>query len=352
MPVSYLDEALQMLRRMEEAWNQGEKAALLMVTQVKGSSYRLPGAKMMMAEKGHMLGSLSGGCLEGDLFYYAEMAMKEGKPRLVQYDLTETEIWTLGIGCKGEMEVAILPISRDDPFWRSVKEALSREEPLTLVLELPEGTRALYRGGELLAWDGPGLPFPLKEILEDGYTTGTRAEVRELEGRRFYVDTMRPAERLIICGAGLDAVPVASLAARSNFRVTILDPRPEFNSRARFPQSDHLVMEPEEADPKALQESFWLIMNHFQRRDEAALRLALSARPKYVGVLGPLARTLEMLEHIGATLESGPIRAPVGLALGAETFDEVAVSIVAELLMARNGASGRPLHGQPKIHAV
>ncbi|MDI3269127.1 MAG: XdhC family protein [Bacillota bacterium] len=349
--MSHLDEAVQMLARIEEAWNQGEKAALLVVTQVKGSSYRLPGAKMMMAEKGHMLGSLSGGCLEGDLFVWAEGAMKEDRPRLVQYDLTETELWTLGIGCKGTMEVAIFPIAPEDSFWRTVKEALSRGRDLTLILELPQGARALLEGPELLASDGEDLPLPLRERLAQGYTTGTRAEIIEQAGRRFYVDTMRPSQRLIICGAGLDTVPVASLAARAHFRVAILDPRPEFNSRARFPHADHLVMEPEEGDPEALRDSWWLIMNHFQRRDEAALRLALASRPRYVGVLGPLSRTQEMLQAIGETLESGPIRAPVGLALGAETFDEVAVSIVAELLMERTGASGKPLHGQPKIHA-
>ncbi|EGL81731.1 hypothetical protein CathTA2_2917 [Caldalkalibacillus thermarum TA2.A1] len=129
-----------------------------------------------------------------------------------------------------------------------------------------------------------------------------------------------------------------------------LDPRKEFNGARRFPQAEHLVIEPDEADPAQLEGKWWLIMNHFQMRDEAALRLALQARPKFIGVLGPLSRTRDMLQNIGAEMNSGPIRAPIGLDVGAETIEEVAVSIVSELLAARSGRPGKPLHGKEKIH--
>jgi xanthine/CO dehydrogenase XdhC/CoxF family maturation factor len=92
-------------------------------------------------------------------------------------------------------------------------------------------------------------------------------------------------------------------------------------------------------------------MNHQQNRDEASLALALKSKPRFIGVLGPLSRTQEMLANIGADLTSGPLRAPIGLDLGAETVEEVAVSIVSELMMVRSGSSGSPLHGRTKIHA-
>ncbi|CAM3477307.1 XdhC family protein [Hydrogenibacillus schlegelii] len=348
--MSHIDEARQVFQRIEEAWSEGERAALLTITQVKGSSYRLPGAKMMMTESGKMLGSLSGGCLESDLYGWAEKAIKEEKPRLVQYDLSESEMWTLGIGCKGTMEVAIFPIHPDDPFWRAVREAVARDGLISLAIELPEGVRVLFNGTTPIAGDIDRLPESVREQLERRLHDRTKAEVATVDGRRFYIDTMRPNERLIICGAGHDAVPVAALAAKCRFRVTVLDPRKEFNSSARFPGAEHLVVEPDEADPAPLAGSWWLIMNHLQMRDEAALRLALGAQPKYIGVLGPLARTREMLENIGADLSSGPIHAPVGLSIGAETFEEVAVSIVAELVAVRSGQTGKPLHGKEKIH--
>lgn len=348
--MSRIDEAREMLARIEKAWDDGEKAALLTITQVQGSAYRLPGAKMMMSERGYMLGTLSGGCLEPDLFGWAEKALAEGKPRLVNYDLSENELWSLGIGCKGTMEIAIIPIHSDDPFWRSVRDAASQDRNISLAIELPAGVRVVFDEDRPVAGDTDQLPGEVEQQLIARVQSRTRAEIATVGDRRFYIDTMRPNERLIICGAGHDAEPVAKLAADCGFRVTVLDPRKEFNGPKRFPAAEHLVIEPEHADPGALSENWWLIMNHMQMRDEAALRLALQARPKYVGVLGPLSRTREMLEHIDADMESGPIHAPVGLDIGGETIEEVAVSIVAELLAVRAARPGQPLHGREKIH--
>jgi xanthine dehydrogenase accessory factor len=349
--VSRIDEARDVFKRIEQAWTDGERTALLTITQVQGSAYRLPGAKMMMTETGKMLGTLSGGCLESDLYGWAEQAIAEGKPRTVYYDLSENEMWSLGIGCKGTMEVAIFPISAEDPFWQSVREAIAQDHAVSLALELPTGARAVFAGSTLIAGDMDELPEAVVQQLTSRISHRTRAEVATVEGRRFYIDTMRPNERLIVSGAGHDAVPVAALAAKCGFRVTVLDPRKEFNGDKRFPTAEHLVVEPDQADPAELKDSWWLIMNHLQMRDEAALRLALQAEPKFIGVLGPLSRTREMLDNINATMDSGPIHAPIGLDVGAETIDEVAVSIVSELLAMRSGRTGGPLHGRVKIHS-
>ncbi|MDQ0190691.1 XdhC family protein [Alicyclobacillus cycloheptanicus] len=349
--MSRIDEIRQLFSKMESSWHEGERTALLTITWVKGSAYRLPGAKMMMSEQGKMLGTLSGGCLESDLYGWAVQAMEEDQPRLVHYDLSENELWSLGIGCKGTMEVAIFPVHPDDPFWSAVRAAVQREQAVSVALELPTGRRVLFEDERPIAGEVETLPAAVIERLTAGIGSRTRAEVVEIDGHRFYVDTMRPNERLIVCGAGHDAVPVAALAAKAGFRVTVLDPRAEFNGDNRFPGAEHLVVEPEHADPAELTHSWWVIMNHLQLRDEHALRLALSAQPKWIGVLGPLSRTQEMLSNLGAAMEDGPIHAPVGLDIGAETIDEVAISIVAELLAARAQRNAQPLHGREKIHA-
>ncbi|MCL6626753.1 XdhC family protein [Alicyclobacillus shizuokensis] len=349
--MSRIDEARDVFSRIEQAWSDGERTALLTITQVKGSAYRLPGAKMMMTEKGKMLGTLSGGCLESDLYGWAEKAMEEDEPRLVNYDLSENELWSLGIGCKGTLEVAIFPIHAEDPFWQSVRKAVAQDRAISLAIELPTGARAVFDGTNPLSGDMDNLPEAVVRQLTSRVWSRTRAEVAIVDDRRFYIDTMRPNERLILCGAGHDTVPVAALAAQCGFRVSVLDPRKEFNGVKRFPNAEHLVVEPDQADPAQLTNSWWLIMNHLQMRDEAALRLALQAQPKFIGVLGPLSRTVEMLDHIGANMSSGPIHAPVGLDVGAETIDEVAVSIVSELLAARSARSGGPLHGRENIHS-
>jgi xanthine dehydrogenase accessory factor len=349
--VSRISEAREVFTRIEQAWSDGERTALLTITQVEGSAYRLPGAKMMMTETGKMLGTLSGGCLESDLYGWAEKAMQEGEPRIVNYDLSENELWSLGIGCKGILEVAIFPIRPEDPFWQSVREAVAQDRAVSLVIELPTGARAVFDGTSPISGEIDNLPDAVVQRLTSRVWSRTRAEVAVVDGRRFYIDTMRPSERLILCGAGHDAVPVAALAAKCGFRVTVLDPRKEFNGPNRFPTTEHLVVEPDQADPAQLKESWWLIMNHLQVRDEAALHLALQAQPKFIGVLGPLSRTREMLNNIGADMDSGPIHAPVGLDLGAETIDEVAVSIVSELLAIRSARTGAPLHRREKIHS-
>ena len=348
--MSRIDEARKVFARIEQAWNDSEQTAMLTITQVKGSAYRLPGAKMMMTNAGKMLGTLSGGCLESDLYGWAEKALEDGQPQLVNYDLSENELWSLGIGCKGTLEVLIQPIHAADPFWSAVRTAIAKDTAVSLAIELPTGTRVLFDGNSPIAGEGSDLPAEVVRQLVDHVNSRTRAEVVHVDGRRFYVDTMRPNEHVILCGAGHDAVPVAALAEKCGFRVTVLDPRKDFNQSGRFPTAEHLIVEPSEANRDELRGNWWLIMNHLQNRDEAALNLALQSDAKFIGVLGPLSRTNEMLENIGKQIGSGPIHAPIGLDVGAETIDEVAVSIVSELLAERSARLAKPLHGSDKIH--
>lgn len=161
---------------------------------------------------------------------------------------------------------------------------------------------------------------------------------------------MRPPERLVISGAGHDAEPLARLAHQAGFDVVILDSRPHLNNPERFPDAFHRVESADQVSPSQVSESYWVIMNHHQLRDEAALTLASSARPRFLGVLGPRVRTEEMLAKTGLDRHALPFHSPVGLDIGAENPSEVALSIVAELMAARSGGSGGPLHGRERIH--
>jgi xanthine dehydrogenase accessory factor len=340
------------MQKMKQAWERNQQTSFLMITEVRGSAYRQPGAKMMMAADGQMFGTLSGGCLESDLFEWSKEAMRQNMPMTRQYDLSENELWSLGIGCKGSLEVLIVPVDPHDSFWQSVITAIQEDRPFSLVLEIPTGVRALLDPNGNGWGDLAQIPDEVRQQALDRTFHRTRAEVITLGNRRFVIDTMRPGERLIIAGAGHDAVPLVSVAAQVGFQVTVLDPRKDFNNAFRFPEaSQHMVVEPHEADPAGFPDSWWIIMNHQQSRDEASLALALKSNPRFIGVLGPLSRTQEMLANIGADLSSGPLRAPIGLDLGAETIEEVAISILAELMMVRSGTSGAPLHGRSKIHA-
>ncbi len=349
--MSRIQEARDVTQKIKQAWESNQKTCLLMITEVSGSAYRQPGAKMMMSTDGQMFGTLSGGCLENDLFEWSKEAICQTIPLTRQYDLSENELWSLGIGCKGSLEILIIPVVPNDSFWQTAITVIQEDRPISLILEIPTGVRFLIDPNGNGWGDLALLPDEVRQQALDRIFQRTRAEVISLGNRRFVIDTMRPSEQLVIAGAGHDAVPLVSVAAQVGFCVTVLDPRKDFNNGLRFPAaSSHIVVEPNEADPVAFNDSWWVIMNHQQSRDEASLALALKSNPRFIGVLGPQSRTQEMLSNIGANLSSGPLHAPIGLDLGAETIEEVAVSIISELMMVRNGSTGRSLHGRTKIH--
>ena len=336
--MSSLVEARKVWEEVERAKARGQASVLVEVVGVVGSAYRRPGALMMMAADGRMWGTISGGCLEGDVFIRAEgiLAGRCG-PILVDYDLSEEEMWSLGIGCKGQIQVWVRRV--DD------------EMPERALLASGGVVTAALPSGPLMAWK-PEDPLP----ADAGWAARIEAawagdEPRVLDGT--YVRAWRPAVELVIAGAGHDAISVAELARRADFLVTVVDPRPEFNDDRRFPECRHVVGEVSGITAEAYPDlvgAYWVVMNHHKDRDRAAIRAALAMRPRYLGALGPWNRTRELLEGIDAGRQA-EVRGPVGLDLSADTPDEVAVSIVGELMAHRKGRSGGSLNRATRLHA-
>lgn len=349
--MSQLKEFRTILNSIKSVWEKDKKAAIVILIGVNGSAYRLPGTKMMMAEDAEMMGTISGGCLEGDIYGYAEKAIQDATPLLKNYDLSENEIWSLGIGCKGTLEILILPAKKEDPFWEITDKLLKEEEEFSFILEVPTGVKALVtKYGEIIG-DSEDLPLIVYDRALKSLKSQKRAEVLMWEDRRFVIDAIRPSQKLIVAGAGKDAIPVVELAAKAGFSVTVLDPRSEFNRERYFPAAKHLVELPENIISENVNGAWWVIMNHLQSRDEEALHLALKSNPTYIGVLGPVSRTQEMLLNIGADLTIVEnLYSPVGLDIGAETMEEVAISIVSELMAVRSNLEGKSLKGKVKIH--
>ncbi len=343
--MSSVEEAQKIFQAIRDAELSGHPSCLLMITTVKGSAYRRPGAKMMMAQDGRMVGTLSGGCLEGDLYHWAEEVMKTQRPEIRHYNLVEDEMWGLGIGCKGEIDVLIEPITRHRSFWLGFSETLQSQSGILLALELPDGERFYQEVSR-------------ERVSLGGKLSGDLSEQSfPMHGKTVHHDTaiwdyLVPPAKLIVAGAGQDAKPVVELAHRVGFEVYVLDSRQLFNNPREFPGASKWM-----TDDKALGESddhhgaFCLIMNHHQARDEKALALALHSQPRYVGVLGPLSRTRDMLKNLGVNSLTGiPLFAPVGLDLGAETPEEVALSIVSQVMMMRQETEGGHLTGREMIH--
>jgi xanthine dehydrogenase accessory factor len=335
--VARLAEAREVYRAVEEARRAGKVPVVAEIVAVRGSAYRRPGALMMMTADGRMVGTLSGGCLEGDLFVRAEPLFEgTGGPFLADYDLSEDEMWSLGIGCKGQVTVWVRPAATPLP-----DEGLLTTGGVT-VAHLPGGPVHVYRPDH---WPTDAA---LRARAEEAWAG---AEPRWADG--VYVRAWRMPEVLVIVGAGHDAVPLAALAQRVGFAVVVVDPRDAFNTERRFPGCRHLVTEASRLDPTAepdLQGAFWVVMNHHKDRDRAGIHAALRFAPRWVGALGPWSRTEELLADLDPT-DRERVRGPIGLDLGAETPDEVAVSIVAELMAARRGRSGESLNRKTRLHA-
>ncbi|RFU70487.1 XdhC/CoxI family protein [Peribacillus saganii] len=353
--MSSLKELQNIFIKMDEVWERGEEAALLMITEVRGSSYRRPGTKIMISSDGEVYGTLSGGCLENDLIEYAKVAILENRPATKSYNLSENDLWGLGIGCKGALEIVILPIKKTSVFWREVKQEAFTGQLLNLVLNIDTGEGSLLnQHNQVIVQNGEYIPSTIiNELFFVQKQYRQSAKVMIDEQNRYIVDTIFPLEKLIVSGAGHDAIPVVEFALKANFDVYVLDPRTQFNDEKRFPGANHWVADPSNnmEIPASLRNSWWIIMNHHMERDGAALKLAMDSNPKYVGVLGPAKRTEELLETNGIEIIDQPLFAPIGLDLGGETVEEVGISIVSELLAVRNQRSSCHLKGKNKIHA-
>jgi xanthine dehydrogenase accessory factor len=249
------------------------------------------------------------------------------------------------------LEILILPVKKEDSFWQVTEKLLNKEEEFSFILEVPTGLKALVtKQGEVIG-DQKLLPQNVYHAALSSLGSQSRAELLKWQDRRFVIDVVCPSNRLIVAGAGKDAIPVVELAAKAGFSVTVLDPRSEFNQERYFPRAVHLVKDSEDIEPQDVSDAWWVIMNHLQNRDESALQLALTSNPKYIGVLGPVSRTEDMLQNIGADQKlMETIYSPIGLDIGAETMEEVAISIISELMAVRTKRSGKSLKGKVKIH--
>jgi xanthine/CO dehydrogenase XdhC/CoxF family maturation factor len=316
---------------LSEAAARGEGLVLVTVMAVEGSVYRGAGARMIVSANGETVGAVSGGCLEADIIARAPDVLSAGRAELVRYDTRASDdaVLGLGMGCQGIIDLLLEPLAGatlDDAIAVYARLA-ARRDAVTLVTLLnpesgdpPVGTRLMLgEAGDVIAGDA--------SLLER-----ERGIAREV---------IRPAIQLVICGGGTDAVPLARLAKLMGWHVTVIDHRSSFAAPARFPDADAIVCANLVHDASALTNrvviearTMAVVMAHSASHDRAYLGAMLDAGAGYIGVLGPRRRTMELLgTRIPASGDELPpgVHSPVGLDLGAETPDEIALSIVAEI---------------------
>lgn len=317
-------ETRQVFAQLAQWHAAGVPCALATVVGVRGSAYRHGGAKMCVAADGRSIGNVSGGCLEEDVKEVAKRVIASGKAELREYCGSADEIaaWDLGVGCEGVVEVYVEPV-RDSRLEE--RRYLEAERPFAVLTDLATGTRQL-RGDAAQEWV---------------------AELASARGGAF-VDVLLPPPRLLVVSAGDDARALARLAADVGFRVVVADRRPGLLTEDRFAAPIRLV----ESDAERLAgqvtlgvEDFAVVMTHNFADDTAYLRALLPTPVRYIGMLGPRQRTARIVERLRAEgpLDESRIYGPVGLDIGTDGAEQVAIAVVAELLAVRSGRPARSL---------
>ena len=377
-----MSETIDVLEAVSDLKDQGRPMALATIVSVSGSTYRRPGARLLVPDEGASVGNLSGGCLEGEVEDVGRGVMASGESRLTLYDLTADDevIWGWGLGCNGAIEVFVEPAERAAEIADTLRDAIENERAVAIAtvltctstpsstlskpsstLSSPSSTRGVPVGARLLVRPGEDrrgstgvsalddeLELRARDALASGRTEALSFMVSGYQVRAF-IESVLPPPRLLVCGAGHDAIPVVKLASELGWRTVVVDDRSDFLDRARFPGAGELVeAQPGEAAAKAGfdRRCYALVMSHNYLRDRDYLKSFLGSDVAYIGMLGPQARTERLLadlatEGIVASSERlSVIHGPAGLDLGSEGPEEIAVAIVAEVLAVTRAREG------------
>ena len=318
---------------------RGEPMALATIVATSGSTYRRAGARLLIPADGDPIGNISGGCLEDDVARIGREVIASGVPQLVAFDMTADDdaVWGYGLGCNGAIELLVEPTAG---ALASVAGLHSGHGAclVTVLTGSEVGAHRLQTDGAAAAALRAGTP-----------------RVEEVAGERVFFEPLVPPLRLVICGAGPDAIPLARQAGELGWRVVVADVRRALLTADRFRGAEEFSA----SDPATAAEALApdartavLLMNHNYLRDIAYLGALLDAPLVYLGVLGPRGRTEQMLVEIGRPEAMDRLHAPAGLDIGAEGPEEVARAVIAEILAVTRGRAGGslrersgPIHG-------
>jgi len=344
----------------------GRAVAVGILVHTAGSTYRKPGALMLIASGGEYAGLISGGCLEGDLGQHAQSVLKTGEPRLVRYDMRGRDdlIWGLGLGCEGAMSILLLRVGPAEN-WEPMKHlarCFASHSPTAVGIVVESDEPAVPVGQIVIAGDPHRVPRPLNEpgVRAALELAASSTRVEWVEGGssgsvsrwRLFALPLSLPPKVLLLGAGPDAAPVVELGTRLSWRITVVDHRPAYADASHFPAADRIVLtRPEELldsiDP--CHYSAAVVMSHHLHSDLAYLKALAATEIPYVGLLGPAVRRDRLLSDLGSEMQKlqPRLHAPVGLALGGRSPESIALAIVAEIHafvhQAGSNSQGAPL---------
>ena len=343
----------------------GDPVVLATVVRVTGSSYGGVGARMVVHADGSTVGLVSGGCLESDIAEHARRVHASARAEVVSYDTRNDDDapWGLGLGCNGLIEVLLEPLTAADAnsLASIIGHALGADSPTVLATVIVSGAdtgapaigaHALIVGGTSQTtgdWGDGVVLANAASANDEALAAGRRGLVREYGAVEIAFEVVAPSIRLLICGSGPDALPIATLASQLGWEVVVIDHRKvDSTGPARFPGArvvectDALKL----ADTVALTgRTAAVVVSHHFSRDLDYVQALLTAGVAYVGVLGPRARTQRMLAELVVrglppVAADGSLFAPVGLDIGGDGPEAIALAIIAEVQAIANDRAG------------
>ncbi len=340
-----------------ERWRRdGETIAVATLVRACGSVPRVPGARLLMTRSGKMIGSVSGGCVENDVFEHALRVLDSGQPIILRYGAADSLGLTVGLSCGGSIEVLVEPFV-GDAAWDALATAVNHERAAALAIGLTPpalaGRKLVVASDETTAGFVDAdldaqITLAARRLLSEG---GSR--ILEVPGpggtATVFLESFATPQRLFIVGATHTAVPLCRLAKVLGFHVTVIDARSAYATADRFPDADELLLaRPDEILASGCTASIAVvILTHDSKFDLPALTSALNAGAGYIGILGSRRnherRKTELRKQGFSDADLSRIRAPIGLNLGGRRPEEVALAILAEILAVRHGRDGRAL---------
>ncbi len=340
---------------------QSKSIALATVIQTWGSSPRRAGAKMAITPDGGITGSVSGGCVEGAVFEEGVQSLKANRPKLLHFGVADETAWEVGLACGGSIDVFVKPL--DTGLFESLRSVLVDEQPAVL-LTVVKGTDEIL-GHEMLLKDDGSITGTISDTLNESARHLARETLAGGESQRLklsddvevFAEVILPPPTLIGVGGVHITIALMALAKTLGYRTVVIDPRTAFGNEARFPNVDQLIqLWPDEAFQQIpiTRSTAVAMLTHDPKLDDPALKIVLPSQAFYVGALGSKttqAKRRQRLLDEGLTEDQlNRLHGPIGLEIGAETPEEIAMSIIAEIVAAWN-KTGAVKSSQEKIHA-
>jgi xanthine dehydrogenase accessory factor len=328
-------------RQIQQWWHEGKRVTLARVIQTWGSSPRPVGSCMFISSEGEMLGSVSGGCVEGAVVKEAKLVLESGQAKRLHYGVSDDDAWAVGLSCGGKLDVFIQPWN-DDHIVRELTYRLENNEGCTLVTKLSDGntTNVLFFD---LRGQGADIPDKFELKVRESYLQRTTRTITQSDGD-YFTQIFPPRSKMLIIGAAHITTDLVKLAHEFDFETIVIDPRKTFAEKTLFSiQPDQIFQAfPSEVfhDLKLDAYTYAVILSHDPKIDDDALKILLRSDVAYIGALGSTRnheKRAKRLQEAGfSETEIAKINAPIGVDINAQGAKEIALSIMGAVVKAKN----------------